>query len=233
MDTLLTKTPLLSQSLSTYPASQKSNANKETQEESLAQPKSASATINQTSVKDLYLTNKNQASIHRMISKTAQPAIKIPHFPAPDFEVKQTKRGVKNTTLYQLLDKGKPVILFFYPKQGSPFCKKQVARMHEQFGANQDVQLIGVSYKQPQAGSGAVEGIRFLVDTSGKLQKQYGVGVLGVGLLTGLGYSERVTFVIDPKTRLAYRVASDMGLKHASEAHIQNAIKMLCALKQK
>jgi peroxiredoxin Q/BCP len=117
----------------------------------------------------------------------------------------------------------KPVVLFFYPKDDSPGCTKEVCAFRdnfEEFG-KLDAQVIGIS-------SDSVESHRrfavkhdlsypLLSDEGGDIRRLYGVPKT-FGLFPG-----RVTYVIDKGGVVRHVFASQLG----AERHVQEALAAL------
>ena len=117
----------------------------------------------------------------------------------------------------------KPVVLFFYPKDDSPGCTKQVCAFrddYEEFG-RLDAEVIGIS-------SDSVESHRSLTakhhlpytlvsDKGGKVRKLYGVPNT-LGLFPG-----RVTYVIDRKGVVRHIFSSQVGI----DRHVEDALEAL------
>jgi peroxiredoxin Q/BCP len=117
----------------------------------------------------------------------------------------------------------KPVVLFFYPKDDSPGCTKQVCAFrddYEEFG-KLDAEVIGIS-------SDSVESHRSLTakhhlpytlvsDKGGKVRKLYGVPNT-LGLFPG-----RVTYVIDKKGVVRHIFSSQVGI----DRHVEDALEAL------
>jgi thioredoxin-dependent peroxiredoxin len=117
----------------------------------------------------------------------------------------------------------KPVVLFFYPKDDSPGCTKQVCAFrddYEEFG-KLDAEVIGIS-------SDSVESHRsftakhhlpytLVSDKGGKVRKLYGVPNT-LGLFHG-----RVTYVIDKKGVVRHIFSSQVGI----DRHVEDALEVL------
>jgi thioredoxin-dependent peroxiredoxin len=107
-------------------------------------------------------------------------------------------------SLDSLLEKG-PVALFFYPKDDSPGCTRQVCSFRDNYGAllKHGVSVAGVS-RDPQADHVSFIGKHelpypLLSDTDGEIHKKY--GVLGLfGML-----SRRITFLIGREKKILLR----------------------------
>jgi thioredoxin-dependent peroxiredoxin len=117
----------------------------------------------------------------------------------------------------------KPVVLFFYPKDDSPGCTKQVCAfrdVYEEFG-RLDAEVIGIS-------SDSVESHRsfsakhhlpytLVSDDEGKVRRLYGVPNT-LGLFPG-----RVTYVIDNEGVVRHIFSSQVGI----DRHVEDALEAL------
>jgi peroxiredoxin Q/BCP len=92
---------------------------------------------------------------------------------------------------------GRPVVLYFYPKDDTPGCTKEACTFRDQYQDFEDAgaAVIGVSSDSPESHKkfAAKHRLPFtlLADRGGKVRTLYGVPAT-LGLLPG-----RVTFVID------------------------------------
>jgi peroxiredoxin Q/BCP len=124
---------------------------------------------------------------------------------APDFEL--TSDSGERVRLSQF--RGKPVVLYFYPKDDTPGCTKQACGIRDNYDEFTDrgAVVLGVS---PDEESSHVKfkekyGLPFtlLADPEHHVLEQY--GVWGERNFAGNKYMgvERSTFVIDPDGRIA------------------------------
>lgn len=130
-------------------------------------------------------------------------------------------------TISSILGK-KNLVLFFYPKDGTPGCTKEACAFRDQYEnfveANADV--IGIS------GQGAESHLNFarknnlsyklLSDTGNQLRKKFGVPTNLFGLIPG-----RVTYVIDKNGTVAQIFNSQTDIL----GHIEKALEKLERLK--
>ncbi len=131
---------------------------------------------------------------------------------APNIEgVAQNGEAVKLAEL-----KGRPVVVYFYPKDDTPGCTTEAKGMRDQWSALQGTQavVIGVSTDNAESHRAFTQKYELpfllLPDPDGKI-----AGAFGVPL--HLGMAKRVTFVIDKNGRIAkvFPAVSPQG--HAEE----------------
>jgi peroxiredoxin Q/BCP len=132
---------------------------------------------------------------------------------APDFEL-ESDAG-ETVRLSEL--RGKPVVLYFYPKDDTPGCTRQACGIRDAWGEFQraGAEVLGIS-ADTQASHERFKAkyslpFTLLADPDGKLGEPYGVAK------EGKRSYERSTFVIDPEGNVAKimrRVSPDT---HADE----------------
>jgi thioredoxin-dependent peroxiredoxin len=117
----------------------------------------------------------------------------------------------------------KPVVLFFYPKDDSPGCTREVCAFKdyfEEFG-KLDAEVIGISSDSVESHKRfAVEhdlSFTLLSDEGGNIRRLYGVPKT-FGLFPG-----RVTYVIDREGVVRHVFASQLSVKR----HVQEALTAL------
>ena len=127
---------------------------------------------------------------------------------APDFSL---PTGTGDT--FHLADqRGKAVVLYFYPKDDTPGCTAEACAFRDQYEDFQDLGavVVGVSSDSEASHQKFAEKHRLpfplLADAGGQLRKKYEVPRALLGLLPG-----RVTFVIDAAGSIAYIFNSMSG----------------------
>jgi thioredoxin-dependent peroxiredoxin len=117
----------------------------------------------------------------------------------------------------------KPVVIFFYPKDDSPGCTREVCAFRdnfEEFG-KLDAEVIGISSDSVESHmSFAVKhelSFTLLSDEAGNIRRLYGVPKT-FGLFPG-----RVTYVIDKEGVVRHVFASQLSV----ERHVQEALAAL------
>ena len=139
---------------------------------------------------------------------------------APDFTLpSQSKETVR---LGDFL--GKPVVLFFYPKDDTPGCTKEVCAFRdnfEQYG-KLDCELIGVSSDSVESHQKFAEHhdlpLRLLSDSTQEVANSYGARSLIPGKVA------RSVFVIDANGIIRYRDVRPLGLFRPKDDEVIKAI---------
>ena len=130
---------------------------------------------------------------------------------APDFEsVDQNGNKVKLSSF-----KGKPVVLYFYPKDDTPGCTAEACNfrdnssMYEKSG----VKVLGVSVDGQNSHKKFVDkynlNFTLVADDSKSISKNYGT--------LGERSASRVTYLIDPDGKIAYVYPKVSPKEHAVE----------------
>jgi peroxiredoxin Q/BCP len=112
--------------------------------------------------------------------------------------------------------RGKPVVLYFYPKDDTPGCTKEAGEFRDSWQKIQETGavVLGVSEDDNESHVAFVNKYQLpfmlLPDKDGAIAKAYGVPL-------GLGMAKRVTFVIDRRGKIA-KVFPDVNPSgHAAE----------------
>ncbi len=118
---------------------------------------------------------------------------------------------------------GHPIVLYFYPKDGTPGCTKEACAFRDSWTKLQahGTIVLGVSLDSIERHKAFVteHALPFaLLSDDGTMLKAYGVS-------STLGYSSRVTFVIDRKGRVA-RVFPDVD----PALHLSEVLAAIAAL---
>jgi peroxiredoxin Q/BCP len=139
---------------------------------------------------------------------------------APDFTLPSQSQEMVNLT--DFLGK-KPVILFFYPKDNTLGCTKEVCAFRDSFEelGNLDAEVIGISSDSVDSHRGFAEKHKLpftlLSDEGGKVRRLYGVpNTLGI-------FPGRVTYVIDEEGVVRNVFSSQIEV----EKHVEEALKTL------
>ena len=139
---------------------------------------------------------------------------------APDFAL--TSQSGEMVDLRDFLGQ-KPVVLFFYPKDGTPGCTKQACSFRDDYDqfAKLDAEVVGISSDSVEShrGFAAEHDLPFtlLSDEEGRVRRLYGVPST-FGLFPG-----RVTYVIDEEGVVKHIFSSQLGV----EKHVEEALQAL------
>lgn len=120
----------------------------------------------------------------------------------------------------------KSLVLFFYPKDGTPVCTQQACAFRDAYAqfVGADVEVVGVSSDSPESHQrfAARHSLPFPIisDSSGALRRLFGVP-RALGIFPG-----RVTYVIDKDgvVRMAYNATL------AAEPHVRKALEAVVAV---
>lgn len=110
---------------------------------------------------------------------------------APNFTVKDTNGNTVSLSDYT----GKPVVLYFYPKDDTPGCTKQACSFRDNYAEYLDkgITVFGISRDDEASHQQFTQKFNLpfplLADTDGEITKAYDVD--------GGGYAKRVTYVIE------------------------------------
>ncbi|HUX69811.1 MAG TPA: peroxiredoxin [Cellulomonadaceae bacterium] len=143
---------------------------------------------------------------------------------APDFTLPAwTTDGETTATLSA--QRGKAVVLAFYPADNTPGCTRQLCSYRDDLDllADLDVVLWGISTQDTASHRAFAEKRRLpfplLADTDKSVVKAYGVN--------GPLMTKRSVFVIDPKGRVAWSHVSTLGLTHQKLDSIADVVRRL------
>ena len=145
---------------------------------------------------------------------------------APDFTL--TSQNGEEVTLSQFLSK-KNIVLFFYPKDESPICTRQVMIFKDNFKifTKLDAEVLGVNSGSIKSHKAFAEHHKLpfmlLSDKDKKVKKLYGVSS-SLGIISG-----RVTYIIDKKGVVRNLFSSQLQLGK----HVEEAKKILETIKEK
>ncbi len=138
--------------------------------------------------------------------------------PAPDFKVPTSDGG----TFELSAAKGKPVVVYFYPKDFTGGCTIEAQSFRDgqadfdKLGAK----VVGISLDTMESHKGFAEKEKLqfalVADTSGEIASKYGVDTSG-------GYARRVTFVVGPDGKV-FKVFPKVNVQ-GHEAEVLAAVK--------
>ena len=142
--------------------------------------------------------------------------------PAPDFHGTTTDGQKVSLKDYR----GKKLVMYFYPMDDTPGCTKQACslRDHNKDIAKKGAAILGVSTQDEKSHQAFTKKYQLnfplLADTDGAVGRAYGT-IGGPGLISKLksaaGMADRVTFVIDPKGKIAHVIDRPDVANHAEE----------------
>jgi thioredoxin-dependent peroxiredoxin len=130
---------------------------------------------------------------------------------APNFTVKDTNGNTVSLSDYT----GKPVVLYFYPKDDTPGCTKEACSFRDNYTQyiTRGISVFGVSMDDEASHQQFTEKFNLpfplLADTNGAITKAYDVD--------GGGYSKRVTYVIDESGKIGQVFESIQTATHATD----------------
>lgn len=130
---------------------------------------------------------------------------------APAFTSKDTHGNTVSLSDFS----GKPVILYFYPKDDTPGCTKQACSFRDNYEALQakDIVVLGVSADDEGSHQQFTDKYNLpfplLADTEHQIMQAYDVD--------GGGYAKRVTYVIDEQGQISHVYESVKTDTHAQD----------------
>jgi peroxiredoxin Q/BCP len=147
---------------------------------------------------------------------------------APDFTLPGTVPGADDRDYALSAERGRPVVLAFYPGDETPVCTKQLCSYQNDIdvlaGLGLDAQLWGISsqgiesHRLFQANRSL--GFPLLADVDNAVFKAYGLGSL---------LNRRAVFVIDADGKVAWRHVSMTGLTYQKLGTIAEVLRGLPA----
>jgi peroxiredoxin Q/BCP len=142
---------------------------------------------------------------------------------APAFTLKD--QNGKTHTLHDY--QGRPLVLYFYPKDDTPGCTRESCAFRDQFEDFRDAgaEVIGVSSDSPASHKRFAEKhslpFTLLSDSKGEVRAAFRVPAT-LGLLPG-----RVTYVIDKEGVIRHAFSSQLN----ATQHVAEALKVLTRLR--
>jgi peroxiredoxin Q/BCP len=146
---------------------------------------------------------------------------------APDFSLPDENNHIRRLSEFR----GRPVILYFYPKDDTPGCTTEACNFRDDYGAyiDEDVIILGVSTDSPRSHTKFREKYSLpfplLSDENHAVSEQY--GVWGPKKFMGRDYEGilRTTFLIDEQGRIARVFENVKPAQHSAE--VLAALKLL------
>ena len=146
---------------------------------------------------------------------------------APDFSLADESNLTRRLSDFR----GRPVVLYFYPKDDTPGCTTEACNFRDDYSAyiKADLVVLGVSPDSPKSHAKFKEKYSLpfplLADSGHKVCDQY--GVWGPKNFAGREYEGvlRTTFLIDSNGRIAKVFENVRPAEHSAE--VLEAVKML------
>ena len=121
---------------------------------------------------------------------------------APDFELPDAHGKMHKLSDYQ----GKKVVLYFYPKNGTPGCTKEACNLRDNYEALQEkgIIILGISYDDAESHQEFIKEhdlpFTLLSDKEKKVADLYGAK----GGMLGFIGAKRITYLIDESGKIMY-----------------------------
>ena len=139
--------------------------------------------------------------------------------PAPDFTLQDENGATRKLSDYR----GRPVVLYFYPKDDTPGCTKEACSFRDDYSAYQEagVEILGISPDSPRSHAKFKEKhhlpFTLLADTDHAVADRY--GVWGPKTFMGRTYEGvlRTTFLIDSQGNITRVFENVKPAGHSSE----------------
>lgn len=141
--------------------------------------------------------------------------------PAPDFTLQDSDGN--NYSLSSYKEKN-PVIIYFYPKAGTPGCTKQACGIRDSFSKFEEYKIVvlGISVDSKESIKDFINdnGLNFplLSDENKEVSKAYGV-------LNNIGLDSRITFIVDKQGNIA-NIIRDVDVETHADDVFDIAIKL-------
>jgi peroxiredoxin Q/BCP len=150
-------------------------------------------------------------------AENIKPGILAPDFTLQDITGKEFK-------LSSYREKS-PVVIYFYPKASTPGCTKQACGIRDNFSqfADKGIEVFGISVDSKEDIKKFAQeyslNFTLLSDESKEVSQKYGV-------LNKLGFSSRITFIVDRTGNIAH-ILRDVDVS----THADDVFKLALALK--
>lgn len=132
---------------------------------------------------------------------------------APDFTLQDSDGNTYTLSSYKGIS---PVVIYFYPKAGTPGCTKQACGIRDSWSkfSENGIVVLGISVDSKEDIKEFIKennlNFPLLSDENKEVSKSYGV-------LNNLGLSSRITFIIDKEGRIAHIIRDVDVSKHAEQ----------------
>jgi peroxiredoxin Q/BCP len=141
---------------------------------------------------------------------------------APDFTLQDSDGNSYSLSSYK---EKNPVIIYFYPKAGTPGCTKQACGIRDSFGKfkENDIVVLGISVDSKESIKEFIKdnnlNFPLLSDENKEVSKAYGV-------LNNIGVDSRITFIVDKQGNIA-NILRDVDV----ETHANDVFNLAVKLK--
>jgi peroxiredoxin Q/BCP len=142
--------------------------------------------------------------------------------PAPDFTLQDSDGNSYSLSSYK---EKNPVIIYFYPKAGTPGCTKQACGIRDSFSKfkENDIVVLGISVDSKESIKDFINdnnlNFPLLSDENKEVSKAYGV-------LNNIGVDSRITFIVDKQGNIA-NILRDVDV----ETHANDVFNLAVKLK--
>ena len=142
--------------------------------------------------------------------------------PAPDFTLQDSDGNSYSLSSYK---EKNPVIIYFYPKAGTPGCTKQACGIRDSFSKfkENDIVVLGISVDSKESIKEFIKdnnlNFPLLSDENKKVSKAYGV-------LNNIGVDSRITFIVNKQGNIA-NILRDVDV----ETHANDVFNLAVKLK--
>lgn len=141
--------------------------------------------------------------------------------PAPDFTLQDSDGN--NYSLSSYKEKN-PVIIYFYPKAGTPGCTKQACGIRDSFSKfkENEIMVFGISVDSKESIKDFINdnnlNFPLLSDEDKEVSKAYGV-------LNNIGLDSRITFILDKQGNIA-KILRDVDVETHADDVFNIAVKL-------
>ncbi len=142
--------------------------------------------------------------------------------PAPDFTLQDSDGNSYSLSSYK---EKNPVIIYFYPKAGTPGCTKQACGIRDSFSKfkENDIVVLGISVDSKESIKEFIKdnnlNFPLLSDENKEVSKAYGV-------LNNIGVDSRITFIVNKQGNIA-NILRDVDV----ETHANDVFNLAVKLK--
>lgn len=141
--------------------------------------------------------------------------------PAPDFTLQDSDGKSYSLSSYK---ENNPVIIYFYPKAGTPGCTKQACGIRDSFSKfkENEIVVLGVSVDSKESIKEFINDNRLnfplLSDENKEVSKAYGV-------LNNIGLDSRITFIVNKQGIIA-NILRDVDVETHADDVFNIAVKL-------